>query len=109
VSIELSAEIQALPGTTEIRDGWRGLLDFDERWTEDDADLWAPEWGDLPTGEPLTYGCEVRPDPPDSPTVVIRLLVVDRLRKVMEPGSAFTLRDGHAARASGTLVSVRAH
>lgn len=48
VSIKLSAEIEPIPGAAEIRDGWRGLLDFGETGTEDDADLWAPEWATYP-------------------------------------------------------------
>lgn len=54
MSIELAAEIEVIPGAPEIRDGWRGLLDFGEKWTEEDADLWTPELGELPVGEPLT-------------------------------------------------------
>lgn len=104
VSIKLSAEIEPIPGAAEIRDGWRGLLDFGETWREDDADLWAPEGGDLPVGDPLVYGCELHRDSTDSRTVAIRLLVVDHRRKVMEHGAAFVLRDGLAARASGKLL-----
>lgn len=104
VAIELGAEIEAIPGAPEIRDGWRGLLDFGEKWAQDDADLWSPEWGDLPLGKPLTYGCELSRAPGEDRRVTIRLLVVDYRREVMKEGATFVLRDGHNARASGKLV-----
>jgi hypothetical protein len=104
VSVELRAEIEAVPGPAELRDGWRGLLDLDETWSEDDADLWHSQWGALPLGEPLTYGCEVSRPAIDSREVGIRLFALDKPRGRMTPGASLTLRDGASARATGTLL-----
>ena len=103
MSIALAAVIEAIPGRPEIRDGWRGLLDFGEKWSQEDADVW-PQCGELPLGKPLTYGCELNRDSPDSPRVALRLFAVQDRRKVMQPGATFVLRDGQTARASGTLL-----
>jgi hypothetical protein len=102
VSIKLAAQIELMPGVPEMHDGWRGLLDFGEKWTKEDADLAAP--GPIPIGEPLMYGCEVHCDANDHQRVTIGLWALDDPRKVMEQGAAFVLRDGLTARASGTLL-----
>ena len=71
--LELVAAIEEVPGAPELRDGWRGLLDLGERWSLSDVDLWDDEWGQLPTGQPLTYGCELSRQSPDSARVTLRL------------------------------------
>jgi hypothetical protein len=104
MSVELLAQIEPVEGAAQLPDGWRGLLDFGEFWTEADRRLgWPPDAPDFPVGQPLTYGCEVTTDPTDPTRVRIRLLP-DELRKVMKPGAAFTLRDGLTARATGHLL-----
>lgn len=103
MSVELLSEIQPVADAPVIRDGWRGLLDFGEVWTESDAVLWPSE-EPLPLGKPLTYGCEVRRDPASEHAARIRLLVVTEPREVMKKGATFTLRDGHTARATGKLL-----
>jgi hypothetical protein len=104
VSVELRAEIEAIPGAAELPDGWRGLLDLGETWSEDDADLWDSQWGALPLDEPLTYGCEVSRPAMKSRAVAIRLFALDKPRGRMTPGASLTLRDGGSARATGTLL-----
>jgi hypothetical protein len=103
VAIKHAAKIEVMPGATPIPDGWRGLLDFGEKWSEDDADPEAPEWP-IPIGEPLMYGCEVNRDPTDDRRVVISLLVMQNRPSAIKQGAAFVLRDGLTARASGTLL-----
>jgi hypothetical protein len=103
VPVDLAAEIEPVPGAAEVGDGWRGLIDFGERWAQSDREVWSPEWGELPLGEPLVYGCEVERDPGGNRRVTIRLMMVDERREAMKPGAAFSLRDGPLARATGTL------
>jgi len=80
------------------------LLDFGERWTDSDAELWRPEWGPLPIGSSLTYGCQLTWDTAGPPAATLSLLAVHKRAEVMKPGAGFTLRDGGTPRASGTLV-----
>jgi hypothetical protein len=103
--VELVAEIEPVTGAEEVRDGWRGLLDFGERWTEADRNLgWPAEAPEVPVGQPLTYGCEVSREEAVPGRVRIRLLMIDEPRPVMQPGLQFTLRDGGRARATGRLL-----
>jgi len=74
VAGELTAEIDPLPGASAIRDGWRGLIDFGELWSQDDAYLMVPPGAVVPIGDPLMYGCEVARDPTNSRRIRIRLL-----------------------------------
>jgi hypothetical protein len=104
VAIELAAEIYAVAGQAEIKDGWRGLLDFGEKWTEDDSRPWQPEWGEVPLGHDLIYGCSVQRDPAAANSVVIQLWALDEPREVMRQEATFVLRDGPTARATGTLL-----
>jgi hypothetical protein len=105
MSVELLAEIEPVEDAAQLPDGWRGVLDFGELWTEADRRLgWPPDAPEVPVGQPLTYGCEVRLDAAEPTRVRIRLLVVDEVRKAMTPGAAFTLRDGGTARAVGHLL-----
>jgi hypothetical protein len=102
--VTLTAQIDAVPGAPEMRDGWRGLLDFGELWTEMDADFWPADSGDLPLGQPLVYGCEVLRDSAIKNGATIRLPFVDQPRPVMQAGATLTLREGHATLATGRLV-----
>jgi hypothetical protein len=104
VAIELLAEVRPTSGMPEIGDGWRGLLDFGEAWTEGDAELWPAGSRDIPVGEPLVYGCELKRDADDTRRVRLHLFAVDEPREVMKPGTPFTLRDGQTARAAGHIV-----
>lgn len=105
MTVELHADIETTPGSPDVADGWRGLIDFGEVWTEGDAALWRDEWGDLPLGRPLTYGCEARRDEAaGTRRVRLRLLALDESRSIMAPGRAFTLPDGAHERALGRLV-----
>ena len=105
VAVELVAEIQPTAGVSDTPDGWRGLIDFGEEWSEADAALASPPGGEVPIGQPLIYGCEVTRDVDSPGRVRIRLFALEEPRVIMTPGAAFTLRDGRAARATGRLVS----
>jgi len=105
VAVELQADIETVPGSSDVADGWRELIDFGEVWTEADAALWPAAGGDLPVGRSLTYGCETHRDQTGGPRRVrLRLFALDAPRAVMTPGGAFTLRDGMRARAVGRLL-----
>jgi hypothetical protein len=105
--LDLLAEIESEPGTREIPDGWRGVVDFGELWTSADADLW-PADGALPVGEPLTYGCEVRfLEGGPSSRIILALWAIDRPRPSMLPGAEFVLRDGGRPRATGRVLGQR--
>jgi hypothetical protein len=102
--VELRAEIEHVAGQPAIPECWRGVVDFGEVWGRADEDLWPPNTGPLPEGEPLTYGCEVMHSPESDNGVRIRIFFLDAPRKVMVPGAALTLRDGRTARANGKLL-----
>jgi hypothetical protein len=102
--IEFRTEINPVPGADEVPHGWRGLVDFGETWTEADEHLWPHESGPLPTGQSLTYGCEVTRTAKTAEQVNIRIWFLDQPRHAMTPGASFTLRDGHAERATGKLL-----
>jgi hypothetical protein len=104
VAAELTAAIETVPGAAPIADGWRGIIDFGEVWTEDDADLTYPPGSDPPLGESLAYGCEITFSASDSEAVSIRLIALDFPRPVMAAGAQFTLRDGGTPRATGRLT-----
>ena len=98
----------AVPGANPIHDGWRRIIDFGERWTEDDRDLaWPPGAGKVPIGESLVYGCEVSYPEPPSPRVRVRFISVDHLRPIMMPGAQFTLRDGASLAPQGASPDFR--
>jgi hypothetical protein len=103
VAVEFLADIEPASGAQEIPDGWRGLIDFGEVWTELDADLAWPN-SEVSLGAPLTWGCELTREPEGQERVRLRLWGLDEGREVMKPGAPFTLRDGLNARASGKLV-----
>jgi hypothetical protein len=104
VTAELLAEIESFSDAPGLHDGWRGLIDFGERWTEDDADLaWPPGSATVPLGEPLVYGCEVTYPEPGSDSVRVRFNALDSLRPAVVAGARFTLRDGETARAHGRV------
>jgi len=93
------------PSDDEVADGWRGLVDFGEVWSPSDAGLW-PHGSDVPTGEALTYGCEVRfIGPRTEARVVLRLWAIDAPRPVMQQGAEFILRDGLTPRGKGNLLA----
>ncbi len=105
MAIELHGEIETVPGSSDIVDGWRGSIDFGEVWADADAALWREEWGELPVGRPLIYGCEARHEPTAGPRrVVLGLFAVDERRPVMAAGAPFKLRDGATERAVGRLL-----
>lgn len=100
--LSLPAEIDSVPGKP-IRDGWRGVVDFGEVWSDEDAELWPEQFGDeLPVGKPLLYGCELAIQTPGR--VTLRFLALDARRPVMQPGRTFTLREGLTPRATGHLL-----
>jgi hypothetical protein len=108
MAIELAIEFREDHGLP-LRDGWRGLVDFGEIWTNDDADLWRREWGTLPVGEPLQYGCELRLASAASEDVdvgrgVLTLWSVDELRASMASGAELALSDGGSLRARGRVL-----
>jgi hypothetical protein len=82
-----------------MANGWRGLLDFGEAWTEADARL--NPYGPVPVGKPLTYGVELTWGAPGR--AMLTLLAVEERLPVMAVGASFVLRDGGTARAVGTL------
>jgi hypothetical protein len=103
--IELDAELKPAPAAAEMADGWRGLLDFGEMWQEADAEQWQADWGAMPVGEPLLYGCEARRAAVGNETRwTLRLWALDEPRPVMTAERVFTLRDGGSDRAVGRLL-----
>lgn len=110
MSIELLAELRPVEGGPDVRDGWRGIVDFGEVWTDADAGLWPAGSGDV-RGEPLVYGCEVRAldtegdrDPRRYRAKVV-LWSLDEPRDVMAVGAKLTLKDGTTPRATGYVLS----
>jgi hypothetical protein len=101
----ISARVEPVPGRPELRTGWRGLLDFGERWTASDSEHWLAEWGPMPIGSPLTHGCQLTWDESGPPAATLTLWAVDSRTRVMKTGAAFTLLDGGTPRASGHLVA----
>lgn len=88
--------------------GWRGLLDFGERWTKADSDL-LPLTGTVPAGEPLVYGCELHlldpaiEEPVSQGEAVLDIWSLEAQRPVMRHGASVRLLDGNKLRATGTL------
>ena len=102
---ELLAQIEPVGEAVVLRDGWRGLIDFGETWSEADAGLAWPEGSvNVPVGEPLVYGCEITYAEAGTERVRVRFIALDWLRPVMVPGARFTLRDGAAPRATGHVT-----
>jgi hypothetical protein len=113
MSIELLAQLEPVAGVPELRDGWRGIVDFGEVWTDADAALWPDGSGEIPRGEPLVYGCEVRllaTDGEGEPLYRAKVVLwsLDERRNVMADGAKLALRDGKTVRATGHLLSVEA-
>jgi hypothetical protein len=105
MTAEFLAQIDPIADGAAVRDGWRGLIDFGEVWSEADTDLaWPPERGNVPVGESLVYGCEVTPAESNNERVRVRFLTLDSLRPVMVLGARFTLRDGATPRATGRIA-----
>lgn len=102
--LELLAEIdQVREGG--LPEGWRGVIDFGEVWTEADAHLWPSVSGRLPIGEPLVYGGEIGPSSTATPMrAKVVLWAIDAPREIMRPGAHLTLRDGGIERAHGHLL-----
>ncbi len=49
MSVELLAEIERVKDAAQLLDGWRGLLDFGELWTDADRHLgWPPDAPEVP-------------------------------------------------------------
>ena len=105
MTTELLARIEPVAEAVALRDGWRGLIDFGETWSEADAGLaWPPGSTNVPVGEPLVYGCEVTYAEASTERVRVRFIALDALRPVMVPGARFTLRDGATRRATGQIT-----
>ena len=105
MTAEFHGHVESIAVAAVLHDGWRGLIDFGEVWSEADADLaWPPGSGNVPLGEPLVYGCEVTNVEPDAKRVRVRLIALDSLRPMMVPGARFTLRDGATPRATGRIA-----
>jgi hypothetical protein len=104
VALHLDVRVEQVEGATELLDGWRGLLDFGEHWTEADAALW-PGPGSVPLGKPLVYGCELQWRGTQGTTneALLTLWSVDAPRSVMRTGAPFRLLDGSDLRATGEL------
>lgn len=102
VPLELLAAIRPVAGQPELPDGWRGLIDFGETWTQAEQALWPSSAGPVPVGKPLTYGCVLH-RPETKQQVRLTVFSLDEARAVMTRGAPLTLRDGHTARATGNL------
>ncbi len=109
-ALKLRVRFRRVGEASALRDGWRGLVDFGERWSQDDAALWPS--GDLPVGKPLTYGCEMRlvvkadEAAGADGEAILRLWGIDVPRPVMTPGASLQLCDGGNVRATGELLAV---
>jgi hypothetical protein len=102
---ELLAKIDPVADGVALGDGWRGLIDFGEVWSEGDTDLaWPPGAGNVPVGDPLVYGCEVTHAESDTTRVRVRFITLASLRPVMVLGARFTLRDGAIPLATGRIA-----
>jgi hypothetical protein len=110
MALQLRIEFESVDGAPALRQGWRGLIDFGERWTEDDAELWPEVSGAVPVGEPLVYGCELRllASPSEGPAsnteAVLQVWSLEARRSVMRQGVALRLLDGKNVRATGELL-----
>jgi hypothetical protein len=110
MTLQLRVEFRAVDGASALHEGWRGLVDFGEHWTDHDADLWPTSSGAIPVGKPLVYGCELRLLASSSGERVaegegvLDLWSLDTLRHVMEPGACVRLLDGRSVRATGKLL-----
>jgi hypothetical protein len=104
MALDLHVRIE-VDGRPDLRSGWRGLLDFGERWTEEDAQLWPSGSGSVPVGEPLVYGCELRwlQNEDTERKAVLTLWSIDAPRSVMTNGATFRLLEGATLRATGEL------
>lgn len=106
--------VKPADGAPALRDGWRGLIDLGERWSQDDALLWPSGSGDLPVGEPLVYGCELRyrsADPSSAHAqkeAHLELWSLEVARRVMIQGAKIRLLDGNRLRATGELIGMEA-
>jgi hypothetical protein len=106
MTVRLTVKLQAVDDAPELLDGWRGLVDFGEIWTESDAALWPSGSGDVPVGNPLIYGCELRLYGSDREVgeAVLSLMSIDTPRSVMTQGAKIRLLDGQTLRATGELL-----
>lgn len=107
MALQLRIDFRPVDGASALREGWRGLVDFGERWTKDDADLWPRGSGAVPVGEPLVYGCELRQTVPardELEEAVLNLWSLDKPRPVMRQGVSIRLLDGTNLRATGELL-----
>ena len=104
MSVRVFAEVETVPGAPELPDGWRGLIDFGELWTEDDAHLRPRVSGCTPVGKPLMYGCVLTHERAGEQRVKIEIWSLGEPRRIMAPGAQFTLRDGLQARAVGHVL-----
>jgi hypothetical protein len=103
MALRLTVKLQRADGVLELSDGWRGLVAFGEVWTAEDAALWPAGSGDIPVGEPLVYGCELRHRSAEG-DAVLSLWSLDATRPVMTKGTKVRLLDGSHLRAGGEFV-----
>ncbi len=103
MAVRLKIKLQRADGVPELPDGWRGLVDFGELWTAGDAALWPTGSGDVPIGQPLVYGCELRHLSVEG-EAVLSLWSLDAPRPVMTDGTKIRLLDGNHLRARGELL-----
>jgi hypothetical protein len=110
MALQLRIEFQSVDGAPDLRQGWRGLMDFGERWTEEDAELWPAASGAVPVGEPLVYGCELRlmvsrsENSASNIQALVEVWSLEAPRSVMRQGVALRLLDGKNVRATGELL-----
>jgi hypothetical protein len=116
MSVELSCQLTLLTPAkggraTPLRSGWRGVVTFGERWTEEDAPLW-PRGAEQPISldEELLYGCELRlltsttVAPGETADVEVVLFALDESRPTFRRGAAFELREGANPIGRGLVV-----
>jgi hypothetical protein len=110
MALQLRIEFQSVDGAPALRQGWRGLIDFGECWSEHDAELWPAVSGAVPVGEPLVYGCELRllaspsEDRASNTEALLEVWSLEAPRSVMRHGVALRLLDGKNVRATGELL-----
>lgn len=104
MGFELHVEVDQSQARQQIFDGWRGIVDFGEVWTETDRTLWLGP-GAFPAGKPLAYGVQADGDGSGTPgRMILRFLFLDERRPVMAPDVPFVLRDGGTQRAVGRIL-----